>query len=99
MSWEWLLQPAIALLALIGIIGVNIAIWIFAWGMSRGRTNTRLNVIEEKLDNPRVLPECTETFTEIKQVLSEVSGKVDAILAITTAKGKRRKTNEVENGS
>lgn len=84
MTWEWLLQPAITLLALLGLIGVNVAIWIFAFGKNRGRTNTRLDTIEEKFENPQVLPDCVVVFTDIAEKLSALDGKMEVILLFIT---------------
>lgn len=94
MSWEWILQPAIALLVFLGLIGINILIWVFAWGKSRGRTNARLSTIEEKLDNPGVRPDCVEIFNEIREKLADLGGKVQTILIFMEKKhnvGKRKK--------
>jgi len=81
MNWsDWLIEPAIPLIGFIALIVVNIVVGAYALGSRRGRTNTRLNSIEERLDNPVILPQCNEIFFEIKTNLANLDGKVDTIL-------------------
>jgi len=91
MSWEWLLQPAVTLLALLGMILLYVLTWVFTWGRRVGKVNTRLRVIEEKLDNPEVHPDCAEIFNEIREKLADLGGKVQAILIFMEGKQSVRK--------
>jgi hypothetical protein len=96
--WEVIIQPISALIALIGLIVINLLVWVFAWGRGVGKVNTRLTVIEEKVNNPQILPDCNIIFTEIKEGLSNVGGKVETILTLMqvnqkTSERKRIKRN------
>jgi len=95
MWWEWILQPAVALLALAGLVAVNVLVWVFAWGKGRGQTNTRLNAIEEKMGNPQILPDCNEIFTEIKERLAGLEGKVETMLIIMTESQKNSEKEKI----
>jgi len=64
------------------VIAINVLIWVFLFGKRTGKVNNRLSVIEEKLSNPQVLPQCTEIFTEIKEKLSYLAGNVETILLV-----------------
>ena len=63
-----------------GLIIVSVLTWTFLWGKKVGWVDTKIKVIENKLSNPQILPECNEIFTEIKENLSNLTGKVDIIL-------------------
>ena len=63
-----------------GLIIVSVLTWTFLWGRRVGQVNNKIKVIEGKLNNPGILPECNEIFTEIKENLSNLTGKVDIIL-------------------
>ena len=81
MTWlEWLIQPVVAFIGIVILVAINVVVWVFAWGRARGTTNTRIEVIEGRLDNPVVLPECNEIFGQIKENLANLDGKVEAIL-------------------
>lgn len=68
------------LIGLIVLVVLNIFVWVFASGRMTGRVNTRLNNVEKRLDDPPMLPECRELFTEIKEGLSELNGEVKTML-------------------
>lgn len=85
---EWL----IALISS-GVLA-TLFVWAFQWGKSRGNVNTRLNDIERRLDDPQILPECSVIFTEIKENLATLTGKVDTILITMT---KKQKNDEREH--
>ena len=76
---------------IIGLIIVSVITWTFLWGRSVGQVNTKIKNIENKLSNPQILPECNEIFTEIKENLSNLTGKVDIILLTMT---ENQKNNE-----
>ncbi len=72
----------------IGLLVLNCLLFAFRWGQVTGKFNNRLNHLEEKVGNPSVLPECGETFTGIKEGLSNLDGKVEAILGMMKDGGK-----------
>ena len=72
----------------ISLIVLNAFLWVFRWGKSTGNVNTRLNNLEEKTGNPDVLPECAETFTQIRENLSGLNGKVETIIDMVKDGGK-----------
>jgi len=80
--WELIIQPAVAFIAFIGLIIMNVLVWVFAWGRSVGKINTRLNAVEEKVDKPQILSACVDIFTEIKERLGNLDGKVGTILIV-----------------
>ncbi|MBU0778241.1 hypothetical protein KKF82_08280 [Patescibacteria group bacterium] len=63
-----------------GLILVNVLFWVFAWGRRTGGVNQRLKHLENAEANSQILPECNEIFTEIKERLSGLGGKVDVLL-------------------
>lgn len=69
----------------VALILVNLLIWVFYLGKTRGSTSSRLNAVEERLDDPPVLPQCIEVFTEIKENLSHLNGTVETILRTMTS--------------
>lgn len=69
---DWLLPG-------VGIIVANVLVWAFVVGKTYGGLKTRLKAVENKQDNPEILPECNRIFTEIKEGLAEVTGKVSAM--------------------
>ena len=73
---EWVYE----LYGLIGLILINILVWVFLWGKRTGKVNTRLTNLEDRIDTHSILPECSELFSEIKGALSNVVGKVDVML-------------------
>lgn len=79
------------LIGLAVLVVLNIFVWVFASGRMTGKVNTRLNNIEKRLDDPPMLPECRELFTEIKEGLSQLNGEIKGML--TTMKG-YQKDNE-----
>lgn len=89
--WEVIIQPIAVIIALIGLIVINLLVWVFAWGRGVGGINTKIKNIEEKVNNPQILPDCNIIFTEIKEGLSNVGGKVEAILTMMQI---NQKTNE-----
>lgn len=98
--WEWVIQPAVAFIAFIGLIVVNLLVWVFAWGKRAGRINTKIKSIEGQLANPQILPDCNVVFTEIKEKLSDVGGKVEAILVMMKTNQKvdeRKRVNSKDN--
>ena len=79
------------LIGLAVLVVLNIFAWVFASGKMTGRVNTRLNNIERRLDDPPILPQCQELFTEIKEGLSQLNGEIKTLLI--TMKG-YQKDNE-----
>lgn len=68
----------------IGLIVANILVWAFVWGRRTGRVNQRLMSLEKWFEAPTILPECSGIFTEIKEGLAKVQGKVSTVLLIMT---------------
>lgn len=66
----------------IGLMTLNLLLLAFRWGRSTGKVNNRLTSLEGKLDNPDVLPQCSETFAHIREGLSNLDGKVETILGM-----------------
>lgn len=62
------------------ILLVNLFLWVFLWGRWRGSTDSRLDALEKHLDDPPILPQCVELFTEIKETLGELKGKFEALM-------------------
>lgn len=87
---EWIISGASLLL-------VNIFAWVFFLGRGLGKTNTRLNQMEKRLNSQEILPECSQIFTEIKEKLSGLEGKVD-ILILTIKENQRNKEKEHTEG-
>ena len=73
---EWL----IALIAS-GVLAVMLT-WAFQWGKRGGNVNTRLNDLERRANDPQILPQCAEIFTEIKEKLASLDGSVGVMLGI-----------------
>lgn len=71
---EWLVPSAFL------VVIINILVWVFTWGKLSGRVNTRLNGLEKNQRNPVVLPQCAAMFSDIKESLSNLNGKVEIIL-------------------
>lgn len=67
-------------IGLIVLVALNIVAWVFAAGKMTGMTNTRLNNVEKRLDDPKILPQCMELFNELKDGLSTLNGEVKALL-------------------
>lgn len=66
---------------------LNIAVWAFTWGRTMGKICERVDNVEEKVDThiehhpkPYVLPECNQTFTEIKTHLASMDTKLDNVI-------------------
>lgn len=78
-------------IGLAGLIIVNILTWTFLFGRRGGRVNNKIKNIEDRLDNPQILPQCTEIFTEIKEKLSNLGGKLEILLGIAK---ENQKNNE-----
>lgn len=97
--WEVVIQPAVAFIAFIGLIIMNVLVWVFAWGRSVGKVNTRLKVVEEKVDNPQILHACSEIFTEIKEKLAKLDGKVGTILIVMKERQKNDEKKRVRRKS
>ena len=87
------------MLGISGLVIVNILIWVFLWGRRTGNVNHRLKSLEKKVANPGVLPECVEVFTEIKEKLSNLTGKVDVILTLTQENHEKRRRKKRETSS
>ena len=68
------------LIGLIVLCVLNIFVWVFASGRMTGRVNTRLNNVEKRLDDPPILSQCQELFTEIKEGLSQLNGEIKGML-------------------
>ena len=62
------------------LIVINILVWAFLWGKTLGKINTRLTVLEKSQDDPPMLPECQILFSEIKEGLANLDGKVSTML-------------------
>jgi len=90
---DWLLPG-------IGLIVANVLVWAFVVGKTYGGVKTRLKAVENKQANPEILPECNKIFTEIKEGLAELQGKVSTILLIMTEKQEtpERKKKEKKKG-
>ncbi len=73
----------------VGLIVISILTWVFRWGRRTDKVNNRLESLEKKAANPGVLPQCADTFTEIKEGLSNLNGKVEAILNFVKPGGKK----------
>jgi len=67
---EWLIP-------LIGLVLINAFVWLYLWGWRGGKVNTRLNNLESKFNDPVILPQCAELFSEIKEHMAKVSTKVE----------------------
>lgn len=73
---EWL----IALIAS-GALAVMLT-WAFQWGRRGGGVNARLDDLERRANDPQILPQCAEIFTEIKEKLASLDGSVGVMLGI-----------------
>ena len=82
------LGPAIAGGA--AILIVNILIWVFLFGKTIGRQNTRLCQLEENTRDPEILPECQKLFRTIEGRLGDIGGKVD-FMVFTMNENKKNK--------
>ena len=80
----------------IGLVVANILVWGFAWGRRTGKVNQRLDSLEKWFENPTILPECSSIFSEIKEGLAELKGKVSTILLITTENQKNSEKKHVK---
>ena len=87
---EWIISGAI-------IIVVNVLVWAFVFGKILGRTNTRLSNLEKGQHNPTILPECSGMFTEIRERLANLDGKVDTILLMTRETQKNKEKEHIGN--
>ena len=67
-------------LSSLGIVMLNLLVWLFLWGKRTGSMNTRLDNLEGNQSNPQILPECNVIFTEIKENLASLEGKMGIIL-------------------
>lgn len=61
---------------------INIAVWGLTWAKTWGKVCERIDNVEKKVDThidhhpkPYVLPECHETFTEIKTTLAGLNAE------------------------
>jgi len=75
-------MPTWLIVLMSGGVAVSALTWLFLYARRVGSVNTRLNHLEERNDNPQVLPQCNDIFTEIKENLANITGKVEAILSI-----------------
>lgn len=85
MTPSWCVPSAVLLVL------VNLLVWVFVWGRTVGNVKARLNSVEKRLDDPPILPQCQELFTEIKEGLSMLNGEIKGMLI--TMKG-YQKDNE-----
>jgi len=75
------------------ILLANIAIWAFAWGRAAGKLIERVDNLEDKIndhiDHPPVLSECTGAFLSIAKSLTELKTQMKTVVSeIKTIKGK-----------
>ena len=77
---DWLIAILVS-----GILLTLIA-WSFQWGNKRGCNNARLNGLESRVNNPPIRPECSEIFTEIKENLANLDGKMELVLIVLRKK-------------
>lgn len=68
--------------------------WAFQWGKRGGKVNTRSKELERRANNPQILPECSVIFTEIKENLSNLNGKVDTLVETFQLIAKERQKND-----
>lgn len=69
----------------VGVV-INVLVWVYLFGKRGGTVNERLDNVEKRLDNPKVLDECSSTFTEMGKKLSRIEGKVGVICDILQKK-------------
>jgi hypothetical protein len=74
------MTPSWCVPSAVGLVLVNLLVWVFVWGKTVGRVNTRLNNIEKKQEDPPMLPQCIGLFSEIKEGLSMLNGEVKTML-------------------